>query len=88
MVIGVVLLAIPVIVFLFIFGGRLAFNIAGAADREARAIARGGFLYALWARRYRADSTLYWRSVGFLLLFVGFGLCCLLVIGLLALAVK
>jgi hypothetical protein len=87
-VVGVVLLALPVIVFLFIFGGRLAFNIGGAADREAGAIARGGFLYALWARRYRADSVLYWRLVGFLLLFLAFGLCCLLVIGLLALAVK
>src|SRR5216683_7966185 len=36
MVVGVVLLAIPVVVLLFIFGGRLAFNIGGAADREAQ----------------------------------------------------
>jgi hypothetical protein len=83
----VVLLAISTIVVLSIVGGRLAFNIGGAADREAHAIARGGFLYDRWARYYRADSGLYWRLVGFGCLIPAVGLSCFLGFGLLALVI-
>jgi hypothetical protein len=73
-VLAVALLTIAMVAVLAILGGRLALNIGGAADRAARAIGRGGFIYGRVAR-YGADTSMYWRAVGFSYIVIAVGLC-------------